>query len=513
MKTRPPLPHLRGSMARLRKFVLASSLTSILVSASISAIAHANGVVSSDFSFSSRGIKLSALLKDIGSNFGMPAVISPEINDTFIGTIEGRTAQQILERLSRLYKLSWYYGGNILYVYKAEEMRADVFNPAHLSAEEIISYIQSAGLTNGGACSARAVQAFNAVEFSGVPICMERMLKLSKEVDQRQLQQSQTKEIVRVFPLKYASAIDVSYAYRDQQVKIPGVVSELREMIKSRGIAAPTNGGQVAPAAGTETTFSADTRNNAVIVRDRQSNMDIYAELIRQLDQKPQQIEVSVAIIDVDSGDLHELGVDYSGQVSFGGAKVGFNRSATEDNGGTFSALLNNSAEFFVKVTALERNSKAKILSRPSIVTLNNVQAVLDRSTTFYTKLEGERVADLASVSTGSLLRVTPRIVDGESHKEVLLTLDIQDGRQEGVTNNIERLPQVKNSGIATQAILKPGQSLLLGGFVEEKHREGTTKIPLLGDLPLIGSLFRSHAKESASMVRLFVIRAEPHAT
>src|SRR5262249_54107874 len=148
-----------------------------------------------------------------------------------------------------------------------------------------------------------------------------------------------------------------------------------------------------------------------------------------------------------------------------------------QDKGGTFSALLNNSAEFFLKISALEKNSKAKILSQPSIVTLNNVQAVLDRSTTFYTKVEGERVANLASVSTGSLLRVTPRIVDGKDDKEVILTLDIQDGRQEGATNNIERLPQVKNSGITTQAILKPGQSLLLGGFVEEKQQEGATKI------------------------------------
>ncbi|MET0658474.1 MAG: EscC/YscC/HrcC family type III secretion system outer membrane ring protein [Steroidobacteraceae bacterium] len=468
-----------------------------------------------DFSFSSRGIKLSALLKDVGSNFAIPAVVSPEINDTFIGSIEGRTPEQILDQLSRLYKLSWYYGNNILYVYKAQEMRADVFNPSSLSADEVVSFIQSAGLTTAGSCTARSIDKFNAVEFFGVPICMERLQKLAKEVDQKQLQQSQTKEIVRVFPLKYASATDNSYAYRDQQVKIPGVVSELREMIKSRGIAAPTTGGQVAPATGTETTFSADARNNAVIVRDRESNMHIYADLIRQLDQKPQQIEISVAIIDVDAGGLRELGVDYSGSVSFGGAKVGFNRdsSSSQDSGGTFSALLNNSAEFFVRITALERNAKARILSRPSIVTLNNVQAVLDRSTTFYTKLEGERVADLASVSTGSLLRVTPRIVEGDGHKEVLLTLDIQDGRQDGVTNNIERLPQVKNSGIATQAMLKPGQSLLLGGFVEEKHREGTTKIPLLGDLPLIGGLFRSEAREQASMVRLFVIKAEPHAS
>ncbi|WP_422649742.1 T3SS structure protein EscC [Cupriavidus sp. H18C1] len=93
-----------------------------------------------------------------------------------------------------------------------------------------------------------------------------------------------------------------------------------------------------------------------------------------------------------------------------------------------------------------------------------------------------------------------------------MLTLDIQDGRQEPPANNIEQLPQVRNSGIATQAILRPGQSLLLGGFVEEKQRQGQRKIPLLGDLPLVGSLFRNETRENLSVVRLFLIKAEPHA-
>lgn len=111
-----------------------------------------------------------------------------------------------------------------------------------------------------------------------------------------------------------------------------------------------------------------------------------------------------------------------------------------------------------MRLNALEKNSKAKVLSRPSVVTLNNVQAVLDKNVTFYTKLEGDKVAKLESVTTGSLLRVTPRLIDEVGHQAVMLDLNIQDGQQSQAVSRSEPLPQVQNSEISTQATLKSGR-------------------------------------------------------
>lgn len=85
---------------------------------------------------------------------------------------------------------------------------------------------------------------------------------------------------VVVYPLKYATALDDHYQYRDQTVVVPGIVSVLRNM---------TRGGAPAPASNTPATqglpiFSADPRQNAVIVRDRSANMAGYRQLITQLD-------------------------------------------------------------------------------------------------------------------------------------------------------------------------------------------------------------------------------------
>lgn len=470
------------------------------------------GLVGPEFSVSSRGMKVSTLLRDFGANYGVPVIVSPEVNDTFVGTLQGRNPDRVLDQLAQLYNLAWYFDGRVLYAYKASQVSTDVLTPTYIAAEELVAYLRDTGMFRGGACSVRLVNNFNAVEVFGVPVCVQRIVRLVKELDEKTLQQTQNQEVVQVFPLRYASAVDGAYTYRDQQVIIPGVATELREMVRSRAVPATAESGQVTPAAGQQPTFSADARTNAVIVRDRKANMALYAELIRQLDQRPRQIEISVAIIDVDAGNMRELGIDISGGMAVGKARVSFNANNPAIPDGTFSTVLSNTADFFVRINALEQNSRAKVLSRPSVVTLNNVQAVLDRNITFYTKLQGNKAVELASVAAGSLLRVTPRLIEAEGQQEVLLTLDIQDGRQEPVLNNIEQLPQVRNSGIATQAILKPGQSLLLGGFVEEKQRQGERKIPWLGDIPVLGKLFSNETRENLSVVRLFLIKAEPHA-
>jgi type III secretion protein C len=109
---------------------------------------------------------------------------------------------------------------------------------------------------------------------------------------------------------------------------------------------------------------------------------------------------------------------------------------------------------------------------------------------------------------------VTPRIVNEKHHQRVMLSLNIQDGQQTGQQKKAigtnDALPQVENSEIATQATLKTGESLLLGGFVQDKNKTVENKIPLLGDIPLLGGLFRSTNHSKQSVMRLFLIKAEP---
>ncbi len=108
--------------------------------------------------------------------------------------------------------------------------------------------------------------------------------------------------------------------------------------------------------------------------------MPIYRSLITQLDQRPIQIEISVTIIDVDAGDISQLGVDWSASASIGGTGVSFNSTFAKNNAEGFSTVIGDTGNFMVRLNALQKNSRARILSQPSVVTLNNIQAVLDKT-------------------------------------------------------------------------------------------------------------------------------------
>lgn len=489
------------------------SLSALIGLLLISAWAGANTKIPTrgggDFFLDTRGAKLADVLRDMGANYRSPVNVSPAINDSFIGHLDAKSPEQALERLAQLYPLVWYYDGQTLHVYRAGEVGSQLLTPAYLTPQTLISQLQSTGVLDSRACRVRAVPTSNALEVQGVPVCLERVTRLSQGLDQQKLNLERQQEGIELFALKYASAADSEYTYRGQQVVVPGIVSVLKDMAQGQTLPLASKDGEPMAGERAQPTFSADSRQNAVLVRDRKLNLGLYPALIEQMDQKPKLVEISVAIIDVNSQDLGALGVDWSGSANLGGAGVSFN-SGSELGAGNFSTVISNTGNFMVRLSALEQKAKARVLSRPSVVTLNNMQAVLDRNTTFYTKLVAENVAKLESISAGSLLRVTPRVIGEAAAQEIMLNLIIQDGRITSPISQREPLPQTMNSEIATHALLKAGQALLLGGFVQDEESESVRKIPLLGDLPLLGGLFRSNQKTQRQTVRLFLIKADP---
>ncbi|MBK5415417.1 EscC/YscC/HrcC family type III secretion system outer membrane ring protein [Pseudomonas sp. TH31] len=461
------------------------------------------------FFLNTRGAKLADVLRDLGANYGVPVIVSPQIGESFIGRLDGQTPEQVLEHLAQLYQLAWYYDGQTIHVYKAQEVGSQLLTPAYLTVPILITQLQSTGVLDVRYCRVRSVPSSNALEVQGVPACMERVSRLAEGLDQQKFNRERNQEAIELFTLKYAAADDIQYTYRNQQVVVPGVVSVLRDMAQGRTLPLNENQGEPLSDDRSLPMFSADPRQNAVLVRDRKLNLPLYADLILRLDHKPSLVEISVAIIDVNSQDLGALGIDWSGSASIGGVEVGFNSSGGEESD-SLSTVISNTGNFMLRVNALEQKAKARVLSRPSVLTLSNMQAVLDRNTTFYTKLVSENVAKLESISAGSLMRVTPRVIGEGGKQEVMLTLIVQDGRQIGPISESEPLPQTLNSEISTHALLKAGQALLLGGFVQDEESEGVRKIPLLGDIPYIGRLFRSTQKVSRQTVRLFLIKADP---
>ncbi|RTL36318.1 MAG: EscC/YscC/HrcC family type III secretion system outer membrane ring protein [Burkholderiales bacterium] len=262
--------------------------------------------------------------------------------------------------------------------------------------------------------------------------------------------------------------------------------------------------------------IEADPRLNAVIVRDLPERLDRYAALIKSLDVEPQSLEIEATIIDINTDRLRELGINWRynhgrSSLMFGNGTAGDERlngqvdPTPTAKGGVISAVIGDRYPFVARITALQSDGAAKVVSSPQVVTLSNVEAVFDNSATYYVRVAGREDVDLFNVTAGTRLRVTPHVFkEGDDAARIKLLVQIEDGGLTGQT--VDNLPVVERSGINTQALISEGESLLIGGMVRDSATAGVDKVPVLGDIPVLGHLFKTQRKGGQRIERMFLI-------
>ena len=290
------------------------------------------------------------------------------------------------------------------------------------------------------------------------------------------------------------------------------------------GAAAPfTSGNSTLPmvvaAAPDQVRVEADQRLNAIVVRDAPERMAQYEQLIAALDVEPQSLEIEATIIDLNTERLRELGINWRltrdrGSLLFGRGDGSDLRltpdtpvgSITPTGAGFFvSAVLGGANEFIARINALQQQGAARIVSSPQVLTLSNVEAVFDNSSTFFVRVAGRDDVDLFNVSAGTTLRVTPHVFKDNNQVRIKLLVNIEDGAISG--ERVDTLPVVNRSAVNTQALIFEGESLLVGGITRESNADEATKVPVLGDIPVLGHLFRSTSRSNSRVERLFLIQ------
>ncbi|AQR73326.1 type III secretion system outer membrane ring subunit SctC [Sphingomonas sp. LM7] len=264
---------------------------------------------------------------------------------------------------------------------------------------------------------------------------------------------------------------------------------------------------------------------NAIVVRDVPERMAAYDSLIRALDVEPQIVEIEATIIDINVDKLQRLGINWRfGSGGFGALFgdgtandtrlfpiPGSDRRSNVNNitpsgaGGTISTIIGSQREFLGRITALENKGAARIVSRPQIMTLSNVEAVFDRTRTFYVKVAGREEVDLFNVTAGTVMRVNPHVFRDHDQTRIRVLVNIEDGSI-SPDSMVENIPVVDRASVATQGMVVDGESLLLGGMTIDAETNDETKVPLLGDIPLLGELFKFRNKSRGHTERLFLI-------
>lgn len=272
-------------------------------------------------------------------------------------------------------------------------------------------------------------------------------------------------------------------------------------------------------------TIIADSRLNAVIIQDAQYRMQYYEQVINELDVPVKLIELHAAIVDVDVDSSRSLGIDWNAARSEG--NWGFGVSSGQLNwdgslpakpintGGIFSTVFETShSSVMMQINALEQNNKARTLGKPSVLTMDHVEATLEDTTTRYVPVSGYQDSDLFKVESGTVLRVTPHIIDTDVGTLPLIQMQItlqsnQDNTSDYTYVDSEgniQLPPIKQTKLNTQALVREGQSLLIGGYYVQYSKGGDSGVPTLKDAPVVGGLFGSGTENSYTRERLLII-------
>ncbi|OED64953.1 type II secretion system protein GspD [Vibrio splendidus ZS-139] len=455
--------------------------------------------------------ELSPLLRQLNDNAGAGNVVHYDPANIIL--ITGRAA--VVNRLAEIIKR----------VDQAGDKEIEVVELKNASAAEMVRIVDALSKTT----DAKNTPAFlqpklvadertNAILISGDPKVRSRLRRLIEQLDVEMA----TKGNNQVIYLKYAKAEDLVDVLK-------GVSDNLQseKQTSTKGSSSQRN----------QVMISAHSDTNSLVITAQPDIMNALQDVIAQLDIRRAQVLIEALIVEMAEGDGINLGVQWgnldTGAViqygntgaSIGGVMVGleeakdtetttavyddngaFLRNETTTESGDYSSLasalsgVNGAAmsvvmgDWTALISAVATDSNSNILSSPSITVMDNGEASF---------IVGEEVPVLTGSTAGSSndnpfqtverkevgikLKVVPQINEGDS---VQLQIEQEVSNVLGANGAVD--VRFAKRQLNTSVIVQDGQMLVLGGLIDERALESESKVPFLGDIPVLGHLFKS---------------------
>ena len=251
-----------------------------------------------------------------------------------------------------------------------------------------------------------------------------------------------------------------------------------------------------------------DVRLNAILVRDKVSLFESYKGIIAILDRPADMVQLEAFIVDVQKDQVQNLGIN----LGLGGS-VATNLILQPFSGRKLLASLN----------AMQTQGLAETLSVPSVVSLNNEQALFSSRQNFYISVAGQYNATVNQVTAETQLLVTPQIANESpdvpfDERRVKLLVNVQDANANAnttnsatnlgvVSSNTTTLPSTTENQITTQAVVRSGDTLVIGGQVVRKKLGSTSGLPGASKAGIFSFLFGQTTDEFHDYVRIYVVR------
>jgi len=235
---------------------------------------------------------------------------------------------------------------------------------------------------------------------------------------------------------------------------------------------------------------------NAIMVTGTQGEIERVKEYVTKIDQKIPQIVVDALIIDISHQKGDSSSLSLSSQLEDGEDSI----TLFDNDLGklSYKSIINFSDNFRLNLQSLISNGKATIRANPNITTLNGQEATIEVSdVTYYevinTDEDGNEEMKYQSIDAGITLEVTPWVSNSGS-----ITLELKPSISNMKAQYQSRPPDIGRREISTTVRVKDGQTIVLGGLLQDNGSKTVNKVPILGDIPLLGRLFRSKSDDSS---------------
>ena len=315
---------------------------------------------------------------------------------------------------------------------------------------------------------------------------------------------------------------------------------QLAQNTSSGGSASPQSTAPVQASAGPSTGgfVQADPSTNSLIITAPDPLYRQMRSVIDQLDSRRAQVYIESMIVEVTAGDNGEFGFQWQGILGNGTPKVGLigtNLPTSTSRGildlaadyakGTLSSIgnglnvgvlkdLGGGVTLAALAHALQAQTKTNVMATPNLVTLDNEEAkiVVGDNVPFitgqFTGTTGAAASPFQTIErkdVGLTLRIKPQI--GESGTVRMTIFQESSDVKEQATGTANAGPTTSKRSIESTVVVDDGQIIVLGGLIQDRYSDSKSKVPLLGDIPFLGPLFRTESRTKSRTNLMVFIR------
>ncbi|MCX7560532.1 type II secretion system secretin GspD [Sulfitobacter sp. F26204] len=390
-----------------------------------------------------------------------------------------------------------------------EEQRTEVIRFNFAEADTVAQAMSDVLGTSGTGARISVDTASNLLLVRGTERDISQIRQLARDLDVAPRNNPQVEKRTHLYALKFGDAEIVAEIVANTLQGGTDIVNPVADAVEGEGAPLPSG-----PAP--EVSVQASTETNSIVIRGTARQIQEASNLIAALDQRPAQVMIEAAIVEVSGEVAERLGVQLglgdniprggiaATSFSNGGTSLGNVLSAlgVSQAAGLASGLtLGGSADNFgILVQALSQSTQANLLSTPSITTTDNKPAtiVVGQNVPFRTgsfATDGNTATPFTTIErrdVGITMQVLPRVTSNG-----IVRLDISQEVSSLVDANVEGAADLITNRrvIETTVQAQDGGTVVLGGLITDDNSSVNGKVPGLGDAPIIGGLFRSRSK------------------